>query len=68
MQVQHAHRAAAVAEHHQILAEDARTQRPLFHLAQIGNRLPETAQVFAPGVRLVVWVNSMSETPSIWVR
>src|SRR4029453_1356923 len=41
MQVQHAHSPAAVAEHHEILAEDPHPQRRLREIARECDRLPE---------------------------
>src|ERR1700690_4033786 len=45
--MQHADGAAAIAEHDELFAEDARAERPLLDLAQIGDRLPEPAQILA---------------------
>ena len=50
VQVEHADMPAAIAEDHEVLAEDAHAQRRLAELAREGHRLPEPAQVLAHGV------------------
>ena len=47
MQVQAADAPAEIAEHHEILAQRAHAQRHFGKLAQIGDRLPEAAVIFA---------------------
>ena len=47
VQMEHADPPAAIAEDHEVLAEDADAQRRLAELAREGHRLPEAAQIFA---------------------
>ena len=49
MQVQHTDRAAFVAKHHQILAQSPNSKRCGADLAFVGHRMPEPAQILAPG-------------------
>jgi hypothetical protein len=48
VQVEHADAPAAIAEDHEILAEDAHAARRSVQVAREGHRLPEAPQVFAP--------------------
>src|SRR5580765_2429848 len=47
VQVQHADTPAAIAEHHQVLAEDSGSQRRRRELARECDGLPEAAQILA---------------------
>src|SRR4029077_6736587 len=47
VQVQHADAPAAIAEHHQVLAEDSGSQRRQRELARERDGLPEAAQILA---------------------
>ena len=49
MPLQQADRAAAVAKHHQLLAEDFDRQRQVLEVIRVADRLPEPAHVLAAG-------------------
>jgi hypothetical protein len=49
VQMEHADAPAAIAEDHEIFAEDAHAARRSIQIAREGDRLPEAPQVFAAG-------------------